>query len=462
MNYVIKKLINRLFRLGGTSIDRHHMSSISLEEDNIINDLNPNEELEDILNEIEKADNSVEHEYGNGLDSDSDESCEDESYTHETTSSETNDLIDSLEISNPFFTNKKIFIDNELQKCSDVKCRQFYNEFDRLLILCLKDNCTISDNFYSNPITIEIIKSYKHRLILVEGSINMLRNIYHRNNVVILDNRYINSFNHNDLELYDNELLLPLINISYSDVKLYIQQFKGTYDIGDYLKLKVMNGFYNQNRYITMLKILDSTTENSYWEDRYNCKLNFTNKFLDRKFSLNEIKNNKNNDVIKMLKKIPNEGDNYLSFLYRKQKYTDISSIISENGFRKYIINDDVKLDKNDINYVFDNISSQLELYKFVMNMIVSKQYSHLILNNEKILDCLWDASYLGKIVGNQNNQKSFMEKYILSIKYVIGYAWISLYMEESIKKSRIVDDDRFVFSINTASDTSKVTYGLS
>jgi hypothetical protein len=315
--------------------------------------------------------------YVHNLDSDSDESSDEyssrNSYTGETTSSETNNLIDNMKMSNPFFTNKKIFIDNELRQCSDIKCKQFYSEFNKLIILCLKDNCTIDDGFYNNPITVETIKSYKDKLTLLEGSISMLRNIYHRSNVVILDSRYIESFNHNGIILGETELLLPLINISNSDAKLYIQQFIGTYDITDYLKLKVINGFYNQNRYITMLKILDSSTENSYWEDRYNCKLNFTNKFLDRKFSLNVIKNNKNDDVIKMLQRIPNEGDNYLSFLYRKQKYTDISSIISENGFKKYIIDDNITLDKDDIEYIFDNISSQLELYKFVMNLVVSK-----------------------------------------------------------------------------------------
>ena len=38
-----------------------------------------------------------------------------------------------------------------------------------------------------------------------------------------------------------------------------------------------------------------------------------------------------------------------------------------------------------------------------------------------------------------------------MAFQYVIGYAWLTLYSEECIKKSFITEDDRFVFTINQA-----------
>ena len=37
-------------------------------------------------------------------------------------------------------------------------------------------------------------------------------------------------------------------------------------------------------------------------------------------------------------------------------------------------------------------------------------------------------------------------------IKYILGYTWITLYSEESIKKMNITIKDRFIFNIETAS----------
>ena len=364
---------------------------------------------------------------------------------------EYHDEFQSTEIENPFFTKTKIFIDNKYWKCGEMSLKQFYMNFDRLLILCLQDGGTIDKDFYNNPISIKKISSYSKNLTLMEGTIKMLSNVFHKHSVVILDSAYLGCLNNYNLDLNDTELVLPLINISHSDAKLYLRQFTGAYQIEDYLKLKIMNNYYKHRNFISLLKIIDNLSENGYWEDRYNCKLNMTSKFLERKFSFDDIKNSSNEDILDALQKIPNEGDNYLEFLYRKQKYTDISLIINENGFKKYVIDDNIQLHKEDIKFIFQNISSQIELYKFVMNMLVSKKYNHLILNNEEVLDMLWSVDYLNSITKNTQTLP-FMKRFIFSIKYAMNYAWMSLYMEESIKKSMIGVDDRFVFDINTAS----------
>ena len=59
-----------------------------------------------------------------------------------------------------------------------------------------------------------------------------------------------------------------------------------------------------------------------------------------------------------------------------------------------------------------------------------------MVLNNSYLLDRL----------------QPMIEKYIGLYRYLIGYSWLTFYLEESIKRSYIENSDRFVFNINTAS----------
>ena len=43
---------------------------------------------------------------------------------------------------------------------------------------------------------------------------------------------------------------------------------------------------------------------------------------------------------------MPREGDAYLSYIYRKSMYVDVSSVIKKNGYSLYKIDDDIKHNK--------------------------------------------------------------------------------------------------------------------
>ena len=46
---------------------------------------------------------------------------------------------------------------------------------------------------------------------------------------------------------------------------------------------------------------------------------------------------------------------------------------------------------------------------------------------------------------------KKLFEKYMPIFRYVMGYSWVTFYMEESFKKNKIKQSDRFVFNLDTA-----------
>ena len=96
------------------------------------------------------------------------------------------------------------------------------------------------------------------------------------------------------------------------------------------------------------------------------------------------------------------------------------------------------------VEHLVDNKYSE-EFYYLVINLLSSKELCHYIINNKYVLEII-----------NKSDvfifQKSFLEKYMPIIKYILSYTWITLYSEESIKKMNITIKDRFIFNIETAS----------
>ena len=83
---------------------------------------------------------------------------------------------------------------------------------------------------------------------------------------------------------------------------------------------------------------------------------------------------------------MPREGDAYLSYIYRKSMYVDVSSVIKKNGYSLYKIDDELDISDKDIKYILDGISSEYELYSLSTALLISKKYCHLVLNNPEFI----------------------------------------------------------------------------
>ena len=199
---------------------------------------------------------------------------------------------------------------------------------------------------------------------------------------------------------------------------------------------------------LTDVIFLKYITESNYWSLLANCKYNITINFMNRNFS-SEFKNIKDLELKKQIEQITNNDNDYLLHMKRDQLYTDISKSLDMKG-NYYNLKDYSNLDvsKDNVISILKNIKSEKELYYFVSTILISKDYSHLIINNSDAMQILSCEKWFFNKFNKKNN---FLKKYINMFKYCIGYIWISYYMEESIKKTYINEDDRFVFDINTA-----------
>lgn len=389
-----------------------------------------------------------------GYDSESDNESDNGSDSI-TISNDVNKHLDSVKIKNPFFNREEIFINEKFQKIIDCEPKEIFTTFNSIYIICQKNNGTIDDSFYQQLISVKQLDKIVKNLTIIEANFKMIYNNVHKSSCVLVNKSYLKLFD-SKINFNENELVIPLINLSEDHARLYQKQYEGIFTFKDYMVSKVINDFYknNDSAVVTSFNanIINSIEESNYWTKKFTTSLNITNRFINRGFNLSlnqRIKDNNLKTILEEVNNIPREGDNYFGFLYKKKKYVDISSIIKKNGYTLYKV-DNAKLDVkcDDIDFILSKTNSNYELYKLTINLLVSKDYCHLILNNKEVLSNLISGNYYDKRFDLIN----IFKKYILAFKYAIGYSWLAFYTEESIKKSRISDNDRFVFSINTAS----------
>jgi len=371
---------------------------------------------------------------------------------NESDSDEEIDLKTNISIKNPFFSREKIIVNDSFYKIIDMNNKELRYNFNKIYIICLKNNGKINDTFYQETITTTDLDDFMKNLTLIEGNIKMIYNQIHKSSCVLTDKCYLYLFKTNTV-FDDKELVLPLINLTEDDARLYVKQYSGMFSMEEYFKSKVINNFYqNKDSHVCNFNtnLLTMLEESSYWSKNFNTQLNITNKFINRGFNLSlsqRIKDSNLKTILQEVNDIPREGDEYLGFLYKKKTYIDISSIIKKNGYTLYRISDsDYDLNKDKFEFILQNTVNNYELYKIFCNLLISKDYCHLVLNDSSMLD-----NINGSIYDKRYAPVNLFKKYNLAFKYAIGYSWLTFYIEESVKKTRIVDDDRFVFSINTA-----------
>jgi hypothetical protein len=331
--------------------------------------------------------------------------------------------------------SKKIDIDQ-------IEQRDIYSKYGRILILCKhngkrKDNCDNLSDYMVKVMPINLIKN-----LFIRNKIKVVNYEYLKENFNI-DRKYFNSVD-------QEELILNLSTISENKISSFLLQFNSLNSFQDYIIATVINDYiilkkYNELILKNRINMLQTMSERMYWALSYNCNLNITLQFMKRDFNLQIIKKLDDKNLKIIIEKINNtvtDENNYLNYLYRKDVYVDAASSINKKGYKLYRITDNALDDIMTIetfnNFIKENINmTDEEFYYLVMNLLSSKELCHYIINNEYMLRSLLINNFYGK--------------YYYIFKYYLSYAWLTFYLEESIKKRNVKVNDRFIFNIETA-----------
>jgi hypothetical protein len=301
------------------------------------------------------------------------------------------------------------------------------SEYYNIYILTLKENITeIDEAIYSYNIDKELYNRISNNIIMIKAPSSLIKNFTHYSKITILSKNVIEKFNINNYQLHDKNLVLMMFNISYQNIKLYLLQYEKTNTLVDIYKTMIVNKYFNIDfKNYTALEVLKKNilniNESNYWTYSYNCFPNLSVCFEKRKLNYHYLKN------------INKEFENYLKDALKKSNYIDPSRILLTSEY-KYKINTNNVFSKEDITNLIIGLPNR-ERFLLFCNLIISKSYSHLILNNKEILLLM----------------KPVIIKFIQLFRYLFGYAWIRFYFEESIKKSYTTKDDQFIFDIDTA-----------
>lgn len=363
----------------------------------------------------------------------------------------------SKRVSNTLYGNKQLFIEGQLKNIDNMIPDELYKHFKSLYVLAFTDEF-FDDEYFDNISIFEQVLSekklenYYKNVCLLKAPFSILNNDIMKNSISIVSNEIINNLPHKPNDEYnDYTLIVPIFTISKSDIKLYLAQFKNCL-LDDYFKVKFLNYYFGNIKKIKDTSyMIENCDESNYWSHDYNCKLNISLPFMNRNFNffdLTNIQDKKLIDVIENIKCMPDDGGDYLSHMFRKQNFVDASSAIKRNGYQIYKMSE--KKELPNFNEVIQKLHQELshdELMILLVNMLISKEYCYLVLNNQYILDIF---NKLAPVYFNENQ-----------IRKMIAYGWISFYLEETIKRSFIDTTDRFVFTCDLASKLPVFNFNL-
>lgn len=313
--------------------------------------------------------------------------------------------------------------------------------FTNVYVLSPFKNNSYLDELSSRYIDKSTLKNLSTKLVLHETSIKIIGNFNHSHNIVLCNSIDFESFNHFGYEMKEKILILPIFDVSYINITKYLKLFEGSNTFIDLYKLLVVNQHFNTNSvmpynsHINLTKIIKNLQETDYWTKKYNCLLNITQVFNFRKLRFSNLSKIKDPIIKELFNEIKEVDANYLTMIENDKKFIDASSAIKNSGYKLYKIAQKTEITKDDINIIFNNLNETQKYFLF-SNLLVSKKYCHLVLNNESILI----------------NMKSVINYFSNLYRYLFGYAWLRFYLEECIKKTWIKKDDEFIFDINTAS----------
>jgi tRNA isopentenyl-2-thiomethyl-A-37 hydroxylase MiaE len=324
-------------------------------------------------------------------------------------------------------------------------------EYHQLYILCLSDNFKGTednnkkiDQFYHQNSSISELELLANLVTLVRGPFYLINYPSIRSGLLIVDRLFLEHFNHNNYLLAEKEMVYLMLETRESSVIKWIRIHEPKNIFDKFIKQKIFINYYQLNcERVTesLITMLENIPDFKYWQYEENCNISIDSIFNKREFNImmfkkfhltDEANNNEHN---KILETIYNDKKNC------NNEYPDqiMNPNMEETKKIKYIPTktDELRIKMKDVEELLTSSTmSEKEKYFLICNILLSKDYCHYVIGNKKILE---------------NNSKLFI-KYLPIFRYVMSYAWISLYLEEHVKGKKIKKDDRFVFDINTAS----------
>lgn len=339
---------------------------------------------------------------------------------------------------NPIFLSKKLE-SLESKDVKDIDFLQLYNKFDKTVYgICLRPFSEFNKIIYKSELSYHERKTLEESYMIFKLPFNIIRNDKIKNNLLLLNGKFLNSINPLKYDLEEYNLCLLFEGIKYDKMRYkFANQFTYSKKIDDFFEIFIFNKRYdfklNYHLKKNALDILREIKGYNFWGILKNTNLNQTISFLNRKIdftNIDKLKNKEVKDIIEDIRNVKAEENDYLGYMYKS--FHDLSSAIRSRGYKLYKIDNTAFNFSNEVFDTFidkyidkDEIDFKIDILKI---LLVNKDLCHLVLKSKyiKMLD---------------------FNKYNVAFRY----AFLTMKLEDCIMKSNTKYDNRHMFTLEQA-----------
>lgn len=368
------------------------------------------------------------------------------------------------------------------------KAKMLSEQSKNLFVICLRNDVK-STNENKKKISLlydncALTEDLSELVTIVKLPFFLINNQQIRSGLLLVDNSHLEKFNNgmygpessqigtDEIELDEcKSFVYLMLNSSERNVVKWVRTYEKKDTLDKFIKYKIFISYNNLSDAITENKLIgyiSNVTDFHYWENKSNCNLAINLAFNQRKFNfrnkwklnVDEIK--RFGDEFALIKfkeksvKIPQKKtkvriDREANYEYPSAQnisYDTSKNILKTNfyvdaskpdktSYFQISMPEDRIIDAETVNELLQSHAlNEKEKYYLVTNLLVSKNYAHYILQNPDVLTSL----------------AGMFKQYKPIFRYLLSYAFINLYKEESIKKTKTTTESRHVFNIETAS----------
>jgi hypothetical protein len=353
--------------------------------------------------------------------------------------------------------------------------KDLHKNYKYIYVMCLKDSTIIDQatqklimNIFCFTIEKEKLKEICDKFTLIKASSNLLKNYNLKKKANIVENNILKLYFDKIIASDElNEIIVPMFELNETKVKLYLKMYGHEISINEIGTMMSLSSHYNKNfssildkHIVEMIQLVD---QSFYWMNPKNCNFNMDDIFGMRTLSYNghrldqiryaTLRGAKNlNEYLTKLDKKKGKSikikkeDNYLEGINdskeskekMKSEHMNIYQVLRESDHRTFYATLDegqFEFTKDDVANLFDRITDEKYRFHLLNAFLVSKEKCHFVVNNKRVL------------IRNAD----LFEKYKPLYAYIFGYAWVTLYLEESIFTTKSTKKNRYVFDIDTA-----------
>ena len=201
--------------------------------------------------------------------------------------------------------------------------------FDCVYILMTTSDEPIPKLFYYIDVPEEIFNNVSKHLIIYKVNKKILSMPKHKYNSVIVSKENLLKYNIYNYKLNDNNLVIPILNIKYTNLINYIEQFTDNNNLlQNIYNFVLLNKYFNYDKTDKLLHMINDNSFSDFWSNNNN--------------NINNRKNITKNILIKDYEDIN-----------KVRNYEDINNNFSDSLSKKecQIYNDNITI--NDINELF-------------------------------------------------------------------------------------------------------------